>query len=399
MEQSESAQRAQLVQSVVDFTGLTPNRAEKILQETNWNVPEAVTKFFLQTEAVPAYRQGSRKTGVGLLVQSILEAIKSCMGWSWSILRLFLFGPGSTVKTGTGNLAPYFNSFGPSSNKPNCFDGSFKDACTLARSRDNRKVLIVFLHSQSSADFEHSVRSVLLDESVVSMINAQFLFWAGDVEYIQAQQLLRALPLRTTPLFLALVSQNTTEIKIVGACGGSGFSLESALMVLQKAQEEQDRLFAEDEQFRINRDLREAQDREYEEALQCDREEEERRAAVVHAAELAAKTLAERKSQVKQSLDEIVAQWFATTKDASHLVVKLPQGKRIEAKFKLDTKIGIVYEWVACTCDDEFEGKKFTLSTSFPSTKLDREDEKNLTQLALVPNAVLLCSVIDSDSE
>ena len=393
-----SSDRAQLIQSVVDFTGLSPDRAETILKESNWNVPEAVTKFFQQTEAVPAYANGPRRSAFALLIKSIVEAFKSCMGWSWNFFRLFVFGS-STFKSGTGNLAAYFQSLSSSSQmKPNCFDGSFKDACALGRTRDNRKVVIVFLHTQSSPDFDHAVQSVLLDESVVSMINSQFIFWAGDVEYLQAQQLMRALPLRTTPLLLALVSQNNTEIRIVGACGGSGFSLESALTVLQKAQEEQDRLFAEDEQFRINRSLREAQDREYEEALQRDREVEEREANEALAAEMAAQQLAEQKHQAAKKLEQIEKEWVTDRKEsASHLVFKLPHGKRVEQRFLQETKIGTVYDWVECVCDGELGRKSLTLSTSFPSVKLNRDEEKTLSELGLVPNAVLLCSVIDSD--
>ena len=387
---SDSTQRTQLIQSVVDFTGVSPSRAEALLKECNWNVPEAVTRFFQQSEPAAAY--AAPVGGFRLLVKSILEALKSCMGWSWHLVRMFLFGP-TTVKSGTGNFKEYFTHLAGSS-KPTCFEGSFKDACTLSRTRDKRKVMIVFLHTQSSPDFNHSVESVLLDESVVSMINAQFIFWAGDIDYMQPQQLLRALPLRVTPLLVAITSQNATEIRIVGACGGSGFSLEAALGVLQKAQEEQDRLMAEDEQFKINRSLRETQDREYEEALQRDREEEERIRLLSQAEEEEERKRNEEKKRVENRLVAITEKWCTSEKElASHLVVKLPNGKRLDEKFKRDMKIETVFEWVACQIDSS----DFSLSTSYPCIKLEPSDQRSLSDLELVPNGVMLCSFIDKD--
>jgi hypothetical protein len=248
------------------------------------------------------------------------------------------------------------------------------------------------------------------------MINEQFIFWAGDVDFSAPLQLLRALSVRPNPLLVALVSVNSTELKIVGACGGPQFTLEYAIGVLHKAQEAQDRLFAEDEQFRINRTLRETQDREFEESLERDRLMEEERQRKRDEEERIEKERLERakskdvkKSAIQKEKEAALSRVERARgiETPTTIVVRFPGGVRIEKKFDKNEVIGTLYDWVLCCgllhahaseVGQEIRPGKFYLSTTFPARKLEVMSA-SLLELDLVPNAVLAFTNIDDESD
>jgi hypothetical protein len=432
--------KQELIKSVVDFTGATGEKARKLLEESDWNVPEAVTRFFLEVDAVPSQSQPRQQTmpaptrssaintgqpnltstdpADSSAVQALLMAIKSCMGWAastcWSAVRWFLFGP--SAQSGSGNLSSYFNQLPEGVARPLCLEETFQEATIRARARDNRKVVVVYLNSGSSNNFDFVTRSVLCDEAVVSVINEQFIFWAGDIDYSGPLQLLRALPIRSTPMLIAAVSLNTTELKIVGATAAPNFTVESVMGVLRKAQEAQDRLIAEDEQFRVNRDLRDAQDREYQEALERDRLAEEERQRKIDE-EARKKEIESQKDQEKQKkLSAIQREKEAALKRVENakpisspttIVVRLPAGIRIEKKFDKAEVVGTLYDWVLCCgllhshateAAKAIRPGNFALSTSFPAKRLDNMNA-TLEELDLVPNAVLPFKILTDDSD
>ena len=298
-----------------------------------------------------------------------------------------------------------------------CLASSFVEAAATTRQRDNRKVLLVFLHSGSASDFNHAVRTVLCDESVAGAINGQFSLWAGDTDFSQPSQLLRVLPVRTTPLLIALISVNATELKVVAACSGSAFTPEAAITVLRKAQEAQDSLMAEDEQFMINRILREQQDKEYEDALSREREVDEARQRDRKAQEeiqateilrLQEKTVRNVKSDAEKQIKAELILSRPEPIDSTTLVVRLSNGVRIEKKFAKLELVSFVYDWVLCcgllypNCVDigrKIHQDNFVLSTSYPPTKLDTMS-LTLEDAGLVPNAVLVFAFLaDEDSD
>jgi hypothetical protein len=235
------------------------------------------------------------------------------------------------------------------------------------------------------------------------------MLWAGDTTFSQPNQLLRALPVRTLPLLIAAVSVNSSELKIVAATTGRLFNEEGILEVLHKAQEEQDRLMAEDEQFKINQTLRETQDREYEEALARDRAIEEQR--LHQEAEEAMKRDAknEKRRKTMEHKEQLLKK-FINAPDPqapTTIVVRLPGGTRIERGFEMTAPVSILYEWVLCCgflhataegVSDKIKVGNFSLATSFPSTKLDNM-QASLESCGLVPNAVLLFSFLGDDSD
>ena len=412
-------QSEQLIQSVVDFTGAHTDKARRLLEQSEWSIPEAVTKFFTEVEAIHARtnNQPIQPISGGLLafIQAILNSFKSCFGWTmhscWNACKLFLFGS-TQIRAGSGNLSTYFSSIPGIT--PSCLECTFQEATAIARARDNRKVLLLFLHSSQANDFDYSVRNVLCEETVALIINSQFPFWAADTSCTQPHQLLQMLPITTTPLLLAVISVNSTEIKIVAASGGAAFSIEGVMSVLQKAQEEQDRLMAEDEQFKINRTLREDQDREYQEALRLDKELEEQRIReeeILAEKEIKMGMKQERKTFRREENQKAKLEVFERLKssegvvDACTIVVRLPGGVRIERKFERSDKVAVMYDWVFCcgllhepavAVAKKIYRDNFVLSTSFPSVKIE-DKEKTFIEMGLVPNAVLAFTLTDDE--
>ena len=405
-------EQQELIKSVVEFTGTSHAMAEKLLKESNWNVPEAVTRFFIQVDAVPALneRLSPESWSVGSLFSSLVMAVKSCMGWAYASLHKafrVLFLSGSMTPPGAGTLIDHFPTLANSMH-PRCFQGSFQQAVGFSRQSDPRKVVVLFIHSSSAPDLQHCI-GIFCQESLVDMLNAQFVFWSGDSDFFQTSNLMRAFSLRSTPAVIAVVANNLTELKVVSACAGNAFTPENVLGVLQKAQEEQDRLAAEAEQFKINRSLREAQDREYQEALERDAllEAERERLALQSISKQEAKA-----SRLRTSANtklELFHKFLALPlpQTPTTIVVRLPRGVRIERKFDITDRISILYDWVLCSGNlyshtaevmQNIHPGSFKLATSFPSKTLD-DMESTLEELNLYPNAVLIFTRCDDDSE
>lgn len=405
-----------LVKGVMDFTGCTKEKAMDLLEKSGWNVPEAVTRFFNSVDVVEARdtnNSGSRGAPVPSWKQtllSILSPLQYFVKWIfksvWSLLKFF-FGvpqPGH-MRNGTGSLREYFRALDVGT-KPTCVEGDFAQALTMSRVRDNRRVLIIFLGNPDLGDFQNSTKNVLCDESVVSVIDGQFLFWAGDTNYRNVDHIRRSLPVRAAPVFAAVVSVNASELKIAGICGGVSFTVDNVLTILQKAQEAQDHLMAEDEQFKIDRSLREEQDKEYEEALERDRKIEEEKQIqqdkVVRKLTRREANDARKTQLVETVFKEAIA--CAGTNTCT-ILVRLPNGVRIDRIFDQNDKIDILYDWVHCSgllfpAAAEFGRKifsdNFVLSTSFPTVRID-DKSKTFTEYGLVPNAVLSFSFTNED--
>jgi hypothetical protein len=123
------------------------------------------------------------------------------------------------------------------------------------------------------------------------------------------------------------------------------------------------------------------------------REEEERKAKSEQAMREKLGQHNAKKQALHSQLDEFFYKESPSSSTSCHIVVKLPDGSRIEQKFIHTATIGRIYDWVFTQVSGVDE-ENFVLATSYPSCKFDRGDERDLSQLGLVPNAVLLCSIV-----
>ena len=390
-----------LVKSVVDFTGATSPRARELLEESNWHVPEAVTRFFAQVDVAPNMaetrarprieQQGVEGEKLMNFFTSFMRSIKQCFGWAayscWSACKFFLFG-GSIERS--GNMGSFFPALSP-------LLGTFPEATKLCR----RKVLLIYLNSKSAQNLD-SVNSILIEGAIGEMIKEQFAFWPGDTDFVQPSQLLHVFKIRTIPALVAVIPVNASELKLVAVC--TNITVDSVMSFLGKAQEAQDGILAEDEQFRMNRDLREVQDREYQEALERDAKVEEEKEKIEMKKNEKLNRISNSNREKKQLMNK-----FLDEEGDCMIVVKLPNGARITRKFLSIAEVSIIYDWVLCcgimypdTCaelGEKMHRDNFVLSTSFPSKKLTSMDI-SLSAAELVPNAVLVFNLLeDDDSE
>jgi FAS-associated factor 2 len=157
--------------------------------------------------------------------------------------------------------------------------------------------------------------------------------------------------------------------------------------------------------------LRESQDREYQESLERDRLVEEEREKKEQEKREEEERIFREQQEGAQRMEKAIARREALLVELEshyydpnlphskccHIVVKLPDGTRIEQKFQHATSINRLYDWVFTKATNIDGEDCFLLATSYPSVKLSREDERDLEQAGLVPNAVLLCSIVDPD--
>ncbi|CAE6969636.1 Ubxn2b [Symbiodinium sp. CCMP2456] len=171
------------------------------------------------------------------------------------------------------------------------------------------------------------------------------------------------------------------------------------------------------------RQLREQQDREYEEALFQDQlaavrraegeesqaspaadavaqeeaaGEEERRAKQRAAEEAAAAAEAEEEARRKQRGAEILAIPEPATgaEPTARIRLQLPSGERLQRNFRADQCLEEVYDWAHC-CRPQAKPKRFELCISFPARTLT-ERSATLQELDLVPSAALVLREAES---
>jgi hypothetical protein len=280
--------------------------------------------------------------------------------------------------------------------------GTFRSA--LAKSRDEGKLLVVYLHCEASARTAPFCREVLAHDAVRALIDADFLFWASDIMTMEAHEVSRALNVREYPsIFIMQGTAGTPEVEA---------ELHGVITV--------DALIAQlthHADNRVNlpvgsaRDIRSVQDQEYAEALAIDakREVERERAATAEREEIerAAKAEADKRAAAEEEQARQRSRSVQITEDREALAEKFrarapPQaptvriqlrasGGRAQADFSASATLVEVKEWAeACQVMHGLEiPNELALVRSYPAETLD-DYSKTLEALGLAPSAALL---------
>ncbi|CAK9084092.1 unnamed protein product [Durusdinium trenchii] len=304
------------------------------------------------------------------------------------------------------------------------FEGSFAEA--HAQAREKKQLLLLWLESsevQQCGNTTSLDREALAGEVFNALVKEYFVLWPGDADrWLLPVQLKEMLRLRT-PCFAVLEPLSVFEVEVfpwsdaresanefpincawsfLGALEGAELT-EGALMSFlaqhgdaatarrarrEAAREEQRRRSAE------ARRLREEQDRDYEESLRRDQERGERNEAKLDPA------LARLRATRQEHAQQLMRLPRTVQKDACHLVLRFPCGRRAERSFAATQTLSELYRWADCAGElaalektgDRFDvPEKFTLATSYPKAVL-KDRSKTLRQLHLTPSAVLtLC--------
>lgn len=345
----------------------------------------------------------------------------------FSIICTFIFGPGGP-RLGGGHasgaafsraLTTQYSAPGNQLQFPQFFEGSFSQALQAAR-RD-LKLLVVYLHSENARYTQAFCTTVLNHALIRSMLDESFVLWGGDIARMESHQVSQMIRARSYPCFCVLLPASVDDVRVIGVVTGE-VQVDQVVALLTACLEEMEshraEIVARREQQSEDRALREAQDREYQEAVEADRRREEERRREVRAREEAERAAAEERNKAEEEARKLEAERQrlqekrreqAISLEAeggsatARVALRLPAGQRIQRKFRPDATLADVYAWAGCAAYlPENEGKgleipaRFILKTSFPSRELT-EMERTIKDLELAGTNILLAEVEDDD--
>jgi len=260
---------------------------------------------------------------------------------------------------------------------------------------------------------------VLGNELIREQLDANFVVWGGDVARMEAHQVSQMIRVRQFPSFCVLLPASVEEIRVIGALHGQ-IDRDAAFALLTHCMEEMEshrsELVAQQVQHAEDRNLREQQDREYQEALEMDRRRAEQREAQRKEEEESRKQAEEQRKKEEEERARLVAaaqeledrrRRIAASLGppgpgaTARIALRLPSGQRVDRKFEPTSKLREVYDWAESVAYlPEYEGKgleipdRFVLKTSFPVQDLS-DMERSIAELQLAGTNILLAAIED----
>lgn len=374
----------------------------------------------LLDEVAAAPRAPAPRGVVGWIVSSLRRISTSIL----EVLAAFIMGPAGALgpqQSGAAFQRALTTSYGQDLTWPRFHEGTFASALTAAR--QDLKLLVVYLHSDIARHSQEFVTQVLCSEAVRNMLDENFVLWGGDVARLESHQVSQMIHARRFPSLTALLPVSVEEIRVIQRVDGQ-VQPDGAVAMLHACMDEMDthrtELMARQEQHHEDRQLRQDQDTEYEEALAMDRqraeerrkEEEARReadrearekaeaeAAIIKRSETEKFELETRRKAAAQKMTEAGVGEDCTAR----IALRLPAGQRVDRKFRPTDTLEAVYAWADCLVhlpENEAKGlvvpMKFVLKNSYPA-KLLVEKDKTVQELQLAGASILLQEVEDDD--
>ncbi|XP_066972094.1 FAS-associated factor 2 [Macrobrachium rosenbergii] len=257
---------------------------------------------------------------------------------------------------------------------PSFFRGSYSQALTHAKTE--LKFLLVYLHCGDHQDTPGFCRTTLSDNGVVEYINSNLIFWGCSVTTAEGYRVSQALRENAYP-FLALIVLRDGRMTVVGRLEGPipPEQLTSQLQILVRDNEAYLVVArAERQERELTAALRLQQDEDYQESLRADQEKERKRQQEreeVERKELEEKQKVEEQQRQKDNIrrlkiemvDRIPAEPDEGSEGVVHIVVKLPQGTRLERRFRDSDSLSSLYYYIFCHPDSP---DRFQVTTNFP---------------------------------
>ncbi|XP_060180160.1 plant UBX domain-containing protein 10-like [Lycium barbarum] len=305
-------------------------------------------------------------------------------------------------------VACFERDFG--STRPNFVAEGFMDA--LQRSRNEYKLLFVYLHSPDHPDTPVFCERTLCNEVLVAFINENFVSWGGSIRASEGFKMSNSLKASRFPFCAAVMAATNQRIALLQQAEGPK-SPEELLTVLQRVIEESAPVLVtarvEAEERRNNIRLREEQDAAYRAALEADQARERQRIEEQERLEREAAE-AERKRKEEEEAQERAAHEAAESEaalakmrqekllslgpepekgpDVTQVLVRFPTGERKERRFHCTTTLQSLYDYV----DSQgcLEVDNYKLVSNFPRTVYGSEKlSLSLKDAGLHPQASL----------
>ncbi|KAK7469954.1 hypothetical protein BaRGS_00036058 [Batillaria attramentaria] len=376
-----------------DLTGIDDmNRCREILQRHSWNIEAAVQDTFNEREGAPTVfsQQASQEMREPVVntrpynqrvfaVQR--QQPEGILQWSYYIILLpfrffystifdifsFVFrllrpDPRRNVTDPLGDVMRFISSFESKYGTchPVFYQGTYSQA--LNDAKRELKFLLVYLQGDDHQDTDSFCRSTLCDPQVVSFLNTNMLVWACNTGSPEGYRVSQALKENTYP-FLGLIVLRDNRMTAVARIEGPIGPAELVTRLETVMRENEASLVAaraEREERQFNQTLRQQQDEAYLESLRADQEKEARLMRMQE----------ERERQKEELMRQIPPEPTPSDPDSIRIVLKTPNGKRLERRFSNTQSSKYLYYFVFCheDCPDDFQ-----IVTNFPRRVLDCE--------------------------
>ncbi|KAI8764604.1 FAS-associated factor 2-like isoform X1 [Biomphalaria glabrata] len=409
-----------------DLTGIDQiQRCRQILEGHDWNIEAAVQDTFNEQEGAPTvFHQpaslpeeraplvnlqpsnqrvimypGRRPQGIFQWTYYLLSMpIKFVWSTLFDIIRVFVnflrpdprrskclvTDPLRDVMTFISNFDAKYGQ-----NHPAFYQGTYSQA--LNDAKKELRFLLVYLHCDEHQNTDQFCRDIVCSQVFRNYVNGHLLFWACNTSSPEGYSVSQALKEHAYP-FLALIVLRDNKMSVVARIEGRITSaLELVARLEQVIAENESSLVAaraDRAERSFNQTLRQQQDEAYLESLKADqekekrkREERERKEEEERRQRLAEEEKQRQYLQREQRKSEIQQQ-MPPEPDVSHpdsirIMLKTPNGKRIERRFLRDQSIKWLYYYVFChqDCPDDFQ-----IKTSYPSKTLPCEPSDHCSE-------------------
>ncbi|KAF8413352.1 hypothetical protein HHK36_001332 [Tetracentron sinense] len=270
--------------------------------------------------------------------------------------------------------------------RPNFVTEGFMDA--LQRSRQEFKLLFVYLHSPDHPDTPLFCERSLCSEVVAAFVNENFVSWGGSIRASEGFKMSNSLKASKFPFCAVVMAATNQRIALLQQIEGPT-SPEQMLTILQRVLEESSPVLVtarlDAEERRNNVRLREEQDAAYRAALEADqarerqrKEEQERlereaaeaerkRKEEEEAQERAAREAAEKEAALARMRQEKAMSLGAEPAKGPNVIqvlVRFPTGERKERRFLSTATIQSLYDYVDSL--DCLNVDKYSLVSNFP---------------------------------
>jgi len=301
-------------------------------------------------------------------------------------------------------------------------------ARAVQKAHQQSKFLLVYLHSPLHEDTNRFCTQVLHAENILQLVNGRresddsgeetcrasdIVTWAGEVWDPEAHNLSIDLRASAFPFVALLLCQTDRSVRVLDRIQGfidHNNLGERLLHSINATRVEVDRIRNERVMRSTEVTLREDQDREYREAMEADRRQQEERLR-----EEAERARAEEEAQQKQELDEALelSQQLAKQsslekkrallrreppagENSSLIQFKFPQGTKVSQKFWKTDTVQFVYDFLTVHfADNNIAIENFMVSTNFPKKDL-RDMLLTVEEVGLHPRGALFVHNLDS---
>ncbi|XP_017775062.1 PREDICTED: FAS-associated factor 1 isoform X2 [Nicrophorus vespilloides] len=308
----------------------------------------------------------------------------------------------------------FTNRYGPI--HPNFYQGTLEDAVREACNKPSkdRKLLGIYLHHDSSVLSNVFCTQLLGFESVMQLLERNFVLWGWDVTFEtnrtrlqtsimntlgpMAASSLKNIPVDKLPaIFIIMKIRSSTDIyNIVYGNVGVNELLSSMIEAVEVFSEHQ-KVEMKEEQERAERELvKWEQDMAYNESLEADRAKEEAKRAQAEAEnrerervenEIAVETARreDHRLKVEQSLPEEPA---PGTSNITKIRFRLPTGDNLERRFYINTPLKVLMDY--CVVKG-YPTEEYKVISSWPRRDLTLMDaSKTLMELNLCPQETVI---------